>query len=190
MVSAEDALFIYRRLSDNDLQVWLTGGWGIDALLGEQTRPHKDLDAILLLDDMVRMCEILSRDGYSLKEFWPENSWVIDGHGIKTATAFVLRDAEEREFDAHAIRLDDHGNGVPAWEVADGFIFKRQDLAGEGVIADFPVKCITPKMQVVCHTGYELPEKQLHDLELLYEKFGFHRMAHLAGTPKPAKISP
>jgi lincosamide nucleotidyltransferase A/C/D/E len=172
MVSAEDALFIYRRLSNNGIQIWLTGGWGIDALLGKQTRPHKDLDAILLLDDMVRMREILGRDGYGLKELWPENRWVIDGHGIKTATAFVLRDAEGREFDAHAIRLDDQGNGVPAWEAADGFIFKRQDLAGEGVIAGFPVKCITPEMQVLSHAGYELPDNHLHDLELLHEKFG------------------
>ena len=172
MVSAEDVLFIYRRLSNNGIQIWLTGGWGIDALLGEQTRPHKDLDAILLLDDMARMCEIMGRDGYGLKELWSENRWVIDGHGIKTATAFVLRDTEEHEFDAHAIRLDDQGNGVPAWRQAEGFIFKRQDLAGEGMIAGVPVKCITPEMQISCHMGYELPEKQWHDLKLLHEKFG------------------
>ena len=41
MVRAEDVVSIYRSLSANNIQVWLTGGWGIDALLGEQTRPHK-----------------------------------------------------------------------------------------------------------------------------------------------------
>src|SRR5574341_902338 len=128
MVSAEDALLIYRRLSNNGIQIWLTGGWGIDALLGKQTRPHKDLDAILQLDDMVRMHEILGRDGYGLKEFWRENRWVVDGHGIKTATAYILQDAEGREFDAHAIRLDEQGNGVPAWETAEEFILDRKDL--------------------------------------------------------------
>ena len=72
----------------------------------------------------------------------------------------------------HAMRLDDQGNGIPAWEEAGGFIFKRQDLAGEGMIAGFAVKCLTPESQMLCHTGYELPDKQLRDLELLREKFG------------------
>jgi lincosamide nucleotidyltransferase A/C/D/E len=172
MVRAEDVIRIYKPLMTNGIQVWLTGGWGIDALLGEQTRPHKDLDVIMLLDDMVRMRELLSRDGYGLKDLWSENRWVIDAHGIETATAFVLQDAEGREFDAHALHLDDRGNGVPAWEEAEGFIFKKQDLAGEGTIAGFTVQCITPEMQVLCHTGYELPDKQLRDLELLHKKFG------------------
>ena len=38
MVSAEDVIRIYTDLATNEIQVWLTGGWGIDALLGEQTR--------------------------------------------------------------------------------------------------------------------------------------------------------
>ena len=44
MVSAEDVVEIYKRLMKNGIQVWLTGGWGIDALLGERIRLHKDLD--------------------------------------------------------------------------------------------------------------------------------------------------
>ena len=52
MVRAEDVISIYKRLLTNGFQVWMTGGWGIDALLGEQTRPHKDLDLIILLDDV------------------------------------------------------------------------------------------------------------------------------------------
>ena len=94
MVTAEDVVSIYRRLLDNGIQVWLTGGWGIDALLGEQTRPHKDLDVIVLLDDVARLVEVLGQDGYDLKELWSENLWVVDGEGVETATAFVLQDSE------------------------------------------------------------------------------------------------
>jgi lincosamide nucleotidyltransferase A/C/D/E len=172
MVSAKDVINIYQRLSAAGIQVWLTGGWGIDALLGEQTRPHKDIDVIMLLDDVVRMRKLLGRDGYSLKELWSENRWVVDAHGVETATALVLHDSEGREFDMHAMRLDEWGNGIPEWEEAEGFMFKRQDLAGEGMIAGFAVQCITPESQMLCHAGYELPDKQLRDLELLREKFG------------------
>jgi lincosamide nucleotidyltransferase A/C/D/E len=171
MVHANDVISIYRHLLDHDIQIWLTGGWGIDALLGEQTRPHKDLDVIMLLDDVVRMRELLARDGYDLKELWSENRWAVDASGTETATAFVLRDSEGRELDAHAMHLDDQGNGIPAWE-DEGLLFKRQDLCGEGTISGLTVQCISPEMQMLCHTGYELPDKQRRDLERLYEKFG------------------
>ncbi len=172
MVSAEDVIRIYQLLSSHRIRVWLTGGWGIDALLGEQTRPHKDLDVIMLLNDVPGMWEILRRDSYRLKELWSENLWAIDSHGNKIATAFVLQDSDGRQLDAHAMRLDDCGNGLPAWEVPEGFVFSSPDLAGVGVISGSAVRCITPKKQMLCHTGYELPEMQLWDLERLRDKFG------------------
>lgn len=171
MISAEDAISIYQRLLDNHIQVWLVGGWGIDALLHEHTRSHKDLDVLMLVDDVGRMCELLGQDGYEFGYLWEENLWTVDAQGAKTATAFVLQDTEGRELDVHALRLDGEGNGIPAWE-AEGMIFKREDLAGEGVITGVTVQCLTPEMQMVCHTGYELPEKHLGDVERLHEKFG------------------
>ena len=171
MVRAEDVISIYQSLSANNIQVWLAGGWGIDALLQEQTRPHKDLDLIMLVDDIVRMRDLLGRAGYDLKDLWSENIWVVDSHGTEIPTAFVLQDSEGREVDAHAMRLDGRGNGVPAW-AAEGLVLKGEDLAGEGMIAGVAVRCLSPGMQVLCHTGYDLPHEQVRDLELLHERFG------------------
>jgi lincosamide nucleotidyltransferase A/C/D/E len=178
MITAEDAINIYQSLLENNIQVWLVGGWGIDALLGEQTRPHKDLDVVMLVDDVGRLCELLSHDGYEFGYLWEENLWAVDARGVKTSTAFVLQDADGRELDAHAMRLDAEGNGIPAWD-AEGRILKRQDLAGEGIIAGVTVPCFTAEMQMACHTGYELPEKQVRDLELLHKKFGVAYPAEL-----------
>lgn len=172
MFCAEDVIHIYTHLADNGIQAWVTGGWGIDALLGKQTRPHHDLDVIVLLDDVVRMRELMRREGYGMKELWSENRMDIDAHGTETATAFVLKDSEGRELDMHAMRFNDQDNGIPAWDSTEGIIFSRQDLAGEGMIAGMPVRCITPEKQIVCHTGYELPDKQRQDLKLLQERFG------------------
>ena len=172
MVCAKDALCIYQGLLAGGLQAWLTGGWGIDALLQEQTRPHKDLDILLPLDDIVPMRELLSREGYRLKELWSENRWVVDSHGIETPTAFVLQDSEGREVDAHALCFDERGNGIPAWVDDEGRVFKREDLAGEGQIAGVAVGCVSAEMQVLCHTGYELPQVQRCDLDRLRERFG------------------
>jgi lincosamide nucleotidyltransferase A/C/D/E len=172
MVRAEDVINIYQSLSANDIQIWLTGGWGIDALLREQTRPHKDLDLIMLVDDVVRMRDLLDRAGYGLKELWSENSWVVDARGAEIPTAFVLQNAEGREIDVHAMRLDDQGQGIPAWADDEGLVFTKETLAGEGVIGELAVRCLSPEMQTLCHTGYDLPNEQVRDLELLRQRFG------------------
>lgn len=172
MVNSEDAIYLYCYLADHGIPIWLSGGWGIDALLGEPTRPHKDLDAIVLLDDMLPMCEFLAKVGFHLKELWSENAWTLDREGNQTATAFVLQDPLGRELDVHAIRLDEHGNGIPTWAESDEFIFKPEDLSGSGRIAGYPVQCITAQGQVKCHLGYELPQYQVDDLELLHKKTG------------------
>lgn len=172
MVKAQDAIGIIQTLSENGIQLWLTGGWGIDALLGEQTRPHKDLDIIMLVDDVVRLRALLGRHGYAFKMVWSENRWAVDAQGDEIPTAFVLQDPEGREVDAHAMHLDDGGNGIPAWVNGTGLVFRSEDLAGEGVIDGREVRCLTPEMQLVCHTGYELPEVQLQDVERLQERFG------------------
>lgn len=181
MVRAEDAVSIYQSLSAANIFVWLSGGWGIDALLREQTRPHKDLDIIMLADDVVRMRDLLGRAGYALHELWSENSWIVDSFGNEIPTAFVLQDSEGRMVDAHAMHLDDQGTGLPAW-AGEGLVFQRDDLAGEGEIAGLAVRCLSPEMQMLAHTGYDLPHQQARDLELLRARFGVEQPAGPTGV--------
>jgi len=171
MVHADDVIYLYQRLAARGIPVWLTGGWGIDALLGKQTRPHKDIDLFVSLDDVISLRTFLAQDGYELKELWSENRWDVDSTGAETATAFVLQDAQGREVDVHAVHFDERGGVIPMWE-AEGFAIRQEDLAGKGRIAGFAVQCLTPEMQVYCHTGYTLPEPQLLDLERLRARFG------------------
>lgn len=187
MVEAGDAVALYRRLSDANTPIWLTGGWGIDALLGVQTRPHKDLDVILLVDDVHRLLEILANDGYVLKELWSENRWVEDSDRNQVPTGFVLHDSTGRELDAHAMRIDEKGNGVPCWAEAEDFFLSKQDLAAEGVIAGVVVCCISPEMQLRAHCGYSLPEVQKQDLVHLHEKFGIPKGEDLSQDLPPGR---
>ena len=43
-MTAADALEIVDLLERVGVEPWVDSGWGVDALLGEQTRPHEDLD--------------------------------------------------------------------------------------------------------------------------------------------------
>ena len=145
--------------------------WGIDALLGEQTRPHKDLDLIMHVDNVVPLCVLLGRQGYMLKELWEENQWVTDRVGHRVPTAFVLYDAAGCELDLHVLRLDEKGNEVPAWEVEEGVVLRGRDLAVEGKVVGQTVRCLSPDVQMQWHTGYVLPEEQVQDLKRLHQRF-------------------
>ena len=172
MLTAHDALDLHQLITSRGIRLWICGGWGVDALLGQETRPHHDLDVLMLVDDVTRLRRLLVRHGFRLKEYWEENRWVTDGEGKRIATAFVLWDAQERELDVHALHMDTDGNGLPDWENSEGFIFTPEDLGGEGLIAGEPVACLSATMQMQAHSGYSVPEKQFSDIERLHRKFG------------------
>jgi lincosamide nucleotidyltransferase A/C/D/E len=151
------------RLDGVQIEVWLDGGWGVDALLCEQTRPHEDLDLIVRLSDVPRLREVLARDGLQLVEGAPDSS-------------FVIRDLRGREIDVHAVRFDDEGNGIYTgtregddWD----WTYPASGFAGTGIVAGREVMCLTPEVQMLCHsTGYEPGETDFHDLRLLHARFG------------------
>jgi lincosamide nucleotidyltransferase A/C/D/E len=51
-MNAESDLQVPELLGEASLQVWLDGGWGVDALLGEQTCTHADLGIIAGSNDV------------------------------------------------------------------------------------------------------------------------------------------
>jgi lincosamide nucleotidyltransferase A/C/D/E len=147
-------------------------------LLDKETRPHKDLDILVQLDDIVRTRSLLEADGYKLKELWSENLRATDSRGVETDTGFVLEDEAGREIDLHAICLGVDGGATPAYDGGDigpGMTFSAEDLSGDGTIAGVPVRCLSVEMQFRGHTSYELPARQILDLELLRQRFGAER---------------
>ena len=38
----KDVIDLYCQVKNLDIKIWIDGGWGVDALLGQQTRFHKD----------------------------------------------------------------------------------------------------------------------------------------------------
>ena len=59
-MTSVDVLDFYRTMSEIGVEVWIDGGWGVDALLGEQTRPHKDLDIAIQQRHVPSLREALS----------------------------------------------------------------------------------------------------------------------------------
>lgn len=189
----EEAAELYSLLASQGVALWIDGGWGIDALLGEQTRPHKDLDIFVRLEDLATMVQALVPQGFSLAFVWEENHWVEypapvpliagEGAGTNVAMAFVLRDACRREIDVHILTFDEWGNGVPAWKT--DLLFPASAFTGRGTIAGTPVHCLSAPMHMLTHIGYPLQEKDIADLRQLHERFGVDYPAEIAGFFHP-----
>jgi len=62
-MTAADVVDIVRLLEQNGIEVYVDGGWGVDALLGEQTRRHSDLDIALPYKHMPKLRELLETQG-------------------------------------------------------------------------------------------------------------------------------
>jgi lincosamide nucleotidyltransferase A/C/D/E len=162
---------VLQLLDDAAVPVWLDGGWGVDALLEAQTRPHKDIDIILRVADVWKLQEILGRRGFEIREGTPPSS-------------FVLADGSGLEVDVHAVVFDDDGNGVYRMQNGEDWIFPAEGFRGRGAVDGTSVGCLSPTTQVLCHAhGYMPTEKDLRDMKLLQERFGVELPPQLQRSP-------
>jgi lincosamide nucleotidyltransferase A/C/D/E len=156
---ANDAAVLLDLFEKNGVQVWVDGGWGVDALLGQQTRPHEDLDVTLDQSHVEVLVELLTERGYSRIETPHDKD-----HN------FVMSDAEGREVDLHIFVFDDNGDGVYG-PPENGDMIPAESLTGEGQIAGQQVPCISPEWLLRYHTGYEWDENDRRDMDALAERF-------------------
>jgi len=159
-MNAADVLSLYNAFQNKNIEVWIDGGWGVDALLEKQTRAHNDLDIVIQQIDVAKLRTLLESQGYEeikLEIARPHN--------------FVLADNQGHEIDIHVIVLDVEGNGIygPAEK---GEMYPVDALGGTGSIAGRTVKCISPRWTINFHSGYKLKEKDYKDVSALCDKFG------------------
>jgi len=159
MMAAADVIDALERLEWVGVEVWLDGGWGVDALLGEETREHEDLDLVIALDDGSRAEETLSALGFSPTE-------------DERPTRFVLGHGDGRRIDFHTVVFDAEGGGVQRLQDGRSYRYPPEGFAGEGLIGGRAVRCLTPEVQLECHLGYAPEETDRHDMRLLAERFG------------------
>jgi lincosamide nucleotidyltransferase A/C/D/E len=155
-MTASDVIEFVRLLNSHGIDVCIDGGWGVDALLGQQTRPHNDLDIAVEHKDVPQIRALLEARGYT----------DVPRDDTRDCN-FVMGDAQGHLIDFHSYTFDAAGKltfGVP---------YPFDSLHGSGAINGFPVTCITPEWMVKFHTDYKLDENDYHDVKLLCQHFGF-----------------
>jgi lincosamide nucleotidyltransferase A/C/D/E len=159
-ISAQDVVELYDLFEQHGIRVWIDGGWGVDALLGEQTRPHGDLDIALEIRQLAALEELLNERGYEKKGEPEARPW-----------NYVLRDKTGHEVDLHAFTFDEHGEGVlgPA---ENGAVYPAHALTGVGSIGERQVRCIAVEDVIRFHAGFEPRAHDFKDVYALCERFG------------------
>jgi lincosamide nucleotidyltransferase A/C/D/E len=159
-MTSVDVIDLYTTLEKLGVEIWIDGGWGVDALLGDQTRPHNDLDIAIQQKHVPILRQLLEKRGYRDIKLEEARAW-----------NFVLGDENGREIDVHVIVLDDRGDGLYG-PPEKGEMYPAASLTGVGKIDGRTVRCISPEWAVRFHSGYQLKEKDFRDVSALCRKFG------------------
>ena len=157
-----DLLAILDLLDEEEIHTWVHGGWGIDALLGEQTREHKDIDLVVSIESADQLREIFKA---------PEWETIKD----KMPVQLAVRRADGAAVTFDLVTFDHEGGATQQLYEEDGwgseFYFTPEGLSGQGTIGDRTVRCLTAELQVETHLGYEPDEGDRRDMALLAERF-------------------
>ena len=157
---AADVLEVLGALQRAGLRVWLDGGWGIDALLGEQTRDHEDVDIVVEFDQLDDVLRTVARLGFFL----------VEDH---LPTRAVLRSPAPSQIDIHPVIFDADGCGWQQRAAPDGTDCPYPASGfGQGLLLGTTVPCLTPELQVEHHRGYAPRERDRLDMAALANAFG------------------
>ncbi len=156
---AQELRRLYEVLERDGVRVWIDGGWGVDALIGRQTRTHDDVDFVVEEKDLARVVAFLRDRGYLDVPRDDTRAW-----------NFVLGNDAGNEVDIHVITIAENGDGIYG-PPENGEFYPAHALTGTGAIDGHGVLCMSVDYQIVNHTGYDLREKDLADIKVLCETF-------------------
>ena len=133
--------------------VWVGGGWGVDALVGRQTRPHGDLDVAVEAPDLDAVLAVLHGLGFAVAEDW-------------RPVRIEVAHADGRRVDLHPVVLAADGSAVQAG--LDGATFTYPaGCTTTGRIAGRAVVCLTAAQQLIFRQGFDLRPVDHHDIAQL-----------------------
>lgn len=145
-VTAQKAIEIATSLSDGSIRYWVAGGWGVDALVGRQTRQHGDLDVVVDEATPDRIADVLKTHGLDLvatEQSIPPmpTVWVFSDNAGTTVEVLPI-DRTQPPFDA-----------------ANAFT--------TGTIANTSVPCVSATTQRALRVGYQQRQIDRDDIAAL-----------------------
>jgi 2'-5' RNA ligase len=131
-------------LEQAGIRFWLSGGWGVDALAGAESRLHRDLDLVVDRSEVVTLTDVLAALGY--KEWYRIESDRV----LHARIVLHDHDVAGRAVDIHPVDV-----------IHDPLSFAMGSLGSRAV------PCLSPALEVGVRTGYRLRRSDRLDLAIL-----------------------
>lgn len=156
VITADQVHEVLTACADAGVVAWVDGGWGVDALVAEQTRQHDDLDLVAMADAVPVARELLLERGFAIEREW-------------LPTAVALRHPDGRVIDLHRVETTDDGGGDHIQ--TDGTRWHYGPPVA-GCIAGRPVLCCSAECQLAAHLGYEPNDSDRANMAALATRYG------------------
>ena len=153
VTTKEDLMTIIHLLENAGIRYWLDGGWGVDILAGKQTRAHRDIDINFDSQHTEKLLNILFKYGYKVDTDWKP-------------VRIELYSDKYGYLDIHPFILNEDGTSKQA-DLEGGWYEFDKDLFSNAVFEGKIIPCISLKGQKLFHSGYELRDKDKHDILIL-----------------------
>jgi lincosamide nucleotidyltransferase A/C/D/E len=160
VTTARDVVEVLESLTAADVPWWVAGGWAVDALVGEQTRPHDDVDVMVPLAAAPTVEASLGRLGFARAD------------ESELPAFLILRDPRGRQVDLYLVQVDAAGDAWQEHSATKWDRFSAAELSGTGRIEEITVRCLSPEALFRQFLGYTWGEKAIHDLTALHRVFG------------------
>lgn len=161
MFEARDVIGVLTLLEEAGCEVWIGGGWGIDALVGRVTREHSDLDLMHRATQESAVIAALHGAGFAEVD-------AVPGRPAR----FVMVGPGGLMLDLHPLHFGQGGAAVQKLDESGTTLDYPAAAFTTGTIEGTTVRCLSAAQQVYFHQGYEPRRRDLHDMAMLREAFG------------------
>jgi lincosamide nucleotidyltransferase A/C/D/E len=166
-----ELLLVIGSLESEGIPYWLAGGWGVDVLLGRQTRRHKDVDVVI--EDFEHN-EPKARRAFLALGFSHVD---IDEGGVWMPTRSNFGDEAGHRIEVLAIDWERVGR---AWDSDPASSSNAESVSDElasevfasGMMGGREVPCLSARAQMLFHTGFTLEAGGRLNVSLLRSEFG------------------
>ena len=156
-VSKESLFMILDLLDGLNMRYWVDGGWGVDVLVGRQSRAHRDVDINFDADFEGVLIDKLLELGYEIRTDW-------------RPSRLELFHPQHGYIDVHPLQINDSGDARQA-NPEGGWYELKAEWFSSACFEGRLVPCISVEAQRLFHSGYELRETDKADLEILNQCF-------------------
>ena len=153
ITTKEDLMTVINILESAGIIYWIDGGWGVDILAGKQTRVHRDIDINFDAQYTDKLLNILLEYGYEVDTDWKP-------------VRIELYSEKYGYLDIHPFVLNEDGTSKQA-DLEGGWYEFDKDLFGNAVFEGQTIPCISVKGQKLFNSGYELRDKDKHDISII-----------------------